>query len=79
VLTKVWIKVHEAELKDLFPETWTHFHNVSTLRLMWCLKLMGLDFSTIDQMAEIMADLETHRVLLRDGQLIKRNPRPCFP
>lgn len=69
-----WVAKNEKALKDIFPETFTHVSNLNILQIGFKFKLLGLDWRSQEQMADVMATLEKRRIILRDGHTIKRNP-----
>lgn len=74
-----WLTKNEDALKNLFPETWTHTANLQVLPLMWNLKMLGVEYSNNDQLAQVLMMLEKFRIVVRDGALIRRNPNRLFP
>lgn len=68
----------EEAIKKLFPEVWTHISNIDMLPIRWQLKLMGFDYRSEQQFADLMASLEEKRLILREGHTIKRNPQQVY-
>lgn len=73
-----WVKKNEQTLKEIFPETWTHMHNLNGLQIGFQLKLYGVDWQSQEEFGQIMVYLEKIKIFLRDGYLVKRNPRSIF-
>lgn len=73
-----WLHKNETALKEVLPETWTHMGNVNMPQIGFRLKLLGVDFRTIDQLAEAMASMEQIKLLIREGYTVRRNPHPIF-
>lgn len=74
-----WLRANEPRLKALFPETWTHMSNLSVLQIGYGLKLLGVDWRSQDELANVMTFLTLARFCLLEVPLIKRNPHPLFP
>ena len=73
-----WVKKNEQVLKEIFPETWTHMHNLNGLQIGFKLKLYGVDWRSQEEFGQIMFYLEKIKIILRDGFTIKRNPHSIF-
>lgn len=73
-----WLKQNEQAIKNIFPETWTHMHNLNGLQLGYQFKLLGIDWRSQDEFGKIMVYLEKIKIILRDGLTIRRNPHSIF-
>lgn len=73
-----WVKKNEQTLKEIFPETWTHMHNLNGLQIGFQLKLYGVDWQSQEEFGQIMIYLEKIKLFLRDGYFVKRNPHSIF-
>lgn len=62
-------------VREVFPETWTHAHNINWLQVGYRLKLAGVEWRDLP---EVMARCEKAGVLLRDGYLVRRG-KPFVP
>lgn len=67
-----WMREHEAQLKAILPETWTHMANLDGPRIAFQLKPIGVDWRNADEFAKCMIFLERTGVMLRDGMLVRR-------
>lgn len=73
-----WLKKNEQAIKDIFPQTWTHMHNLNGLQLGFKFKLLGIDWRSEDDFGKIMVFLEKTKIILRDGYTVKANPHSVF-
>lgn len=73
-----WLRINENKLRELFPATWTHMKNTSPLKVGFSLKLMGIDWRSNTEYAEIMIYLYKMGILQQDEQIIRRNPDSIF-
>ncbi len=69
-----WLREHEQELRELFPETWTHIDNIDALPLGFQIKALGIDWRTDIDFAVVMQFLEKAGIVLSEGFTIRRNP-----
>jgi hypothetical protein len=69
-----FLKHKQKEIKNIFPETWTHTANINWLGVGFKLKVVGFDWKSQDELAIILSVLERERLILREGvHLIKAN------
>ena len=79
-----WLADNEGALKNMFPEEWTSVKNVDGLKMAYALKLLGIDWRTEEEYAQIMAYLSNLEIYLSDvktpiqNTMIKRNPEDLF-
>lgn len=73
-----WLKKNEQAIKDIFPQTWTHMHNLNGLQLGFKFKLLGIDWRSEAEFGKIMVFLEKTKIILRDGYTVKANPHSVF-
>ena len=73
-----WLRDNEAQVKAMFPETWTHIGNLNGLQIGFKMKLMGIDWRSEDEFAKVMVFLTKAGFLLMQDQTVKRNPHPVF-
>ncbi len=69
---KEWKEKNLPVIKRIFPETWTHTANIDFLKIRFQLKLIGFDYRSDDEVAAILARLEKEKIVLRDGELLRR-------
>lgn len=67
-----WVADHRAALLALLPETWTHVSNLNLSQIGYSLKLLGVDWRSVSELADCFAALEIQKLLLRDGNLVRR-------
>ena len=73
ILNVDWLKEHAQSVLDIFPETWTHYHNVSFVQIAFRLKLLGIDFRSDEDFRVLMDALFKVRLIaLDDPNLIRR-------
>jgi len=58
-------------VRKLFPETWTHVHNLDWLRIGFGLKLHGVEWRSLP---EALTRCELAGIVQRDGYTIRRKP-----
>lgn len=73
-----WLKKNEQAIKDIFPQTFTHMHNLNGLQIGYKFKLLGIDWRSQDEFGGIMVYLEKIKIILRDGLTVKANPHSIF-
>lgn len=73
-----WIKQNEAEINNLFPETWTNIKELNSLKLVIGFKLIGLNLKSDDDLMFAMAYFDQIGLLKRFGSKIRRNPVSIF-
>jgi hypothetical protein len=64
----------EEKVAAVFPETWTHARNINWLQVGWRLKLLGV-WPVGMPLEQVLATCERLKLLLRDGELIRRGGR----
>lgn len=74
-VSKDWIEIHSEALMSLLPDTWTHVSNLSHVFLLYQFKLLGLRVTSITDIADCLARLEREKLLIREGALIRKNPK----
>lgn len=76
-----WVKDNERKLQRIFPEIWTHPGNINPLKLLFDLKLAGVDYRTDDEAAWALAFLTKVGICqVQPGTLcMRRNPHSIFP
>ncbi len=62
-----WVREHEAEIKEIFPSTWTHMLNLNVLKIGFGLKLIGIDWRSDQEFTNIMVYLEKIGIILRQN------------
>lgn len=72
VCNKYWVLENLDRLRKIFPETWTHMHNINLIAVGYQLKLLGVDYRTDAEFAECFASMEKFKVIIREGALIRR-------
>lgn len=70
-MNSVLEKVDVDAVRAAFPETWTHVHNIDWLRVGWKLKLAGVNWNSLPDMA---ARCEKAGIIQRDGYTLRRTP-----
>ena len=73
-----WLKKNEQAIKNIFPKTFTHMHNLNGLQIGYQLKLIGVDWRSEEEFSGIMVYLEKIKIILRDGLTVKANPHSIF-
>ena len=73
-----WVKKHEQEIKDIFPNTFTHVNNINGLNVMFEFKILGIDYKSKKEFIKILVFLTKIGLILRDGHSIKSNPHKVF-
>ena len=73
-----WLRDNEDKVKAMLPETWTHIGNLNGLQIGFRMKLLGIDWRSQDEFGRVMVFLERAKFMLRDGMLVRRNPRSVF-
>lgn len=74
-----WLRENEQKIKNIFPETWTHPANINPLQLMFQTKLLGLIWSTKEELADILGRLtQIGIVQISPDELIRRSPHSIF-
>lgn len=69
---ELWFNENKKALAAAFPETWTHIGNINFLQLGYKLKVLGIDWSSQEELAKVLAFLEQKGVILRDGFAIRK-------
>lgn len=67
------IEDNANNILKLLPTSWMHVDNFELLPFCFQLKLFGIDWRSIDDLARIMTYIETIGLLERDGDLIRGN------
>lgn len=76
---ETWLRENEAALRRLFPDTWTHVHNLNILRIGFKLKLLGVDWRSVEEMKTILKYLQKiGAVQVQNIYQIRANPRNIF-
>jgi hypothetical protein len=76
---KKWLLENENNLKDLLPKVWTHINNLNGLQIGLRLKLIGVDWRSQDEFANVMIYLEKIGIMIRrNGYQVRANPAPLF-
>jgi hypothetical protein len=74
-----WLRVNEAALRALLPETWTHMDNLDGLKIGFGLKLLGIDWQSEDEFGKVMIFLEKVGILQRqNGYQVRANHLSIF-
>lgn len=73
-----WLRENEVKIKNLFPETWTHFKNINGAKVMFQMKLLGVEFFDDETFVRIMQYLEELGIVLRQDYTVRRNPGSIF-
>lgn len=73
-----WIRANENRLKEVFPENWTDARHVNLLRIASDLRLIGIPWTKVQQVPNILAFLERIKIIERIGDNFRRNPRSLF-
>lgn len=76
--SKHWMKENESSIKSILPQTWTHSGNLNLMRLMFQLKVVGIDWRSEEEFVKVMSFLEKIGILIRDGELVRANPAQVF-
>ncbi len=76
-----WLKVHETELKALFPADWSHACRVSMLKIGWELKLLGVEWRSEIELINIFVYFGKIGIVEHDPdfkEIIRANPKDIF-
>lgn len=76
--SKEWLQENERAIKGVFPDDWKEVDRERILRLGHGLKQLGVNWVDPMDLPRILAFLERTGFVLRNGNLIKRNPLPVF-
>lgn len=63
------------EIKNLFPESWTHHKNLDILKIGFGLKLNGIDWRTEKDLGAFMVFARTVGLIEIDAYLVRRGLR----
>lgn len=70
-----WLLANEDALKKLLPDTWTHVENLDGPRLAYGLKLLGVDWRSVQEFGRAMVFLERVGIMQRqNGYQVRANP-----
>jgi len=73
-----WLAANEDGLKKLLPETWTLDTNLNGMKIGFGLKLLGVDWRSVDDFSRVMVFLEKTGLLLRKDYQVRANPSRVF-
>ncbi len=69
-----WVKTNIQGLKDLMPPTWAHIENISILKIVFGLKILGVDWRSESDLVNIMVWMNKVGIIQFNGILIRVNP-----
>lgn len=73
-----WYEKNENVIRDILPEEWTHASELNLVRIGYLLKLRGVDWTTNEELSEILAFLTTIRLIHNYKQTwFKANKDSC--
>lgn len=70
-----WLKANEDKIKSILPNSWTHMREVRMFEIAVRLKLMGVDWTTPEDLVKILQFIEKIGFMVRKGYLVKSNPQ----
>jgi hypothetical protein len=69
-----WVQDNEEDIKKTLPQTWTHAANIQMMKFGYDLKLIGVEWTAIEQLPAMMLWFEHIGILLRNGAHCRANP-----
>lgn len=70
-----WFRENEAKLRGLFPTNFTPIDQTMLLRAGFALKLLGVNWRSVDELTKIFAYFAAIGVVeILDGKLLRRKP-----
>jgi len=72
-----WMAEHRDDLRQLFPETWTLGANLNLMAIGFKLKLLGVEWRSMDELSRILAFLTKYGVVIvgENGTQFRRSAR----
>lgn len=67
-----WMAANAEKIKAMLPETWTDVCNLNGLQLGFKMKLLGIDWRSVEEFAKTMTYFERVGLMKRDGLLVRR-------
>jgi hypothetical protein len=73
-----WYTKNEDVIRDMFPEEWTHVSDLNLLKIGYLLKLRGVDWTSKEELAEVLAFLTTIKLIYAYEEIwFKANKNSC--
>lgn len=70
-----WMRTHEDAIKKLLPQDWTHHDNTGVLKIGFGLKLLGVMWTSYEELVKCMVYFEKLGLLIRRNKVeVRANP-----